>query len=120
MYKGLKPVLWCTQDQTALAEAEVEYDDHTSPSIYVKFHAGNASGGAREIFPEGCAFSQIRSRESLLLSGRRPPGLLPANQAVCIHPDIDYVFVQDGSEAMIMAASLADKVMKECGYTYLE
>ena len=37
VYKGLKPVLWCTQDQTALAEAEVEYEDHTSPSIYVKF-----------------------------------------------------------------------------------
>ena len=37
VYKGLKPVLWCTVDQTALAEAEVEYEEHTSPSIYVKF-----------------------------------------------------------------------------------
>ena len=43
VYKGLKPVLWCTQDQTALAEAEVEYMDHTSPSVYVKFPFDAAS-----------------------------------------------------------------------------
>jgi isoleucyl-tRNA synthetase len=51
VYKGLKPVLWCTQDQTALAEAEVEYDDHTSPSIYVKFPVVTAPRSSRRPFP---------------------------------------------------------------------
>ena len=51
VYKGLKPVLWCTQDQTALAEAEVEYDDHTSPSIYVKFPLVNSARRWTRSFP---------------------------------------------------------------------
>jgi isoleucyl-tRNA synthetase len=51
VYKGLKPVLWCTQDQTALAEAEVEYEDHVSPSIYVKFPVAGGSTAVAAKFP---------------------------------------------------------------------
>ena len=68
MYKGLKPVLWCTQDQTALAEAEVEYMDHESPSVYVKFPFDAASRN-------GLALPVLReSRRSPSLFGPRRPG----------------------------------------------
>ena len=57
VYKGLKPVLWCTADQTALAEAEVEYDDHTSPSIYVKFPLVTSPTVLSQTFPRSRSLS---------------------------------------------------------------
>src|SRR5678815_3279088 len=110
-YKGLKPVLWCTYDQTALAEAEVEYDDHTSPSIYVKFPivgSPDVLGRRFEMrFPPDVT-------GVIVVIWTTTPWTLPANQAVCLHPDIDYAFVQTGSEVLIVAEKLLGAVAKAC------
>jgi isoleucyl-tRNA synthetase len=112
VYKGLKPVLWCTQDQTALAEAEVEYDEHTSPSIYVKFPLLGSPAALKKIFggldlpPEATAVSVVIWTTT--------PWTLPANQAVCLHASIDYAFVQVGDQLLVIAEKLVDQVAKAC------
>ncbi len=118
VYKGLKPVLWCTVDQTALAEAEVEYEDHTSPSIYVKFPIKNlppspkAAGRFDFKFPADV-------RQVSVVIWTTTPWTLPANQAVCLHPDFDYAFVKVGDEVLVIAQKLVDTVAKACGlYDY--
>ena len=108
VYKGLKPVLWCTQDQTALAEAEVEYMDHESPSIYVKFPFDAAS---RERL--GLA-SLAGVKDVSIVIWTTTPWTLPANQAIAIHPDIDYAFVRVGDEVLVMAEKLVEEVSKSC------
>jgi isoleucyl-tRNA synthetase len=112
VYKGLKPVLWCTQDQTALAEAEVEYGDHTSPSIYVKFPVVTSPTALNAAFP-GIRFPDGIKLVSIVI-WTTTPWTLPANQAVCLHPDIDYAFVQVGEELLIMAEKLLESVAKAC------
>jgi len=108
VYKGLKPVLWCTQDQTALAEAEVEYEDHVSPSIYVKFPF--------QVNPHkqfGIAGLDGVEKVSIVI-WTTTPWTLPANQAIALHPDIDYAFVQVGDEVLVMAEQLIDAAAKAC------
>ena len=121
VYKGLKPVLWCTTDQTALAEAEVEYEDHTSPSIYVKFPLVTPPDvlGSDAIF--GMPFPADVKAVSVVI-WTTTPWTLPANQAVCLHPDIDYAFVKVGTDVLIIATQLVDGVAKACrlpAYTIL-
>ncbi len=112
VYKGLKPVLWCTADQTALAEAEVEYDDHTSPSIYVKFPLVTSPTVLSQTFP-GISFpGGIKSVSVVIWT--TTPWTLPANQAVCLHGEIDYAFVQVGDEVLIVAEKLLESVTKAC------
>ncbi|HET6675240.1 MAG TPA: isoleucine--tRNA ligase [Nitrospiraceae bacterium] len=113
VYKGLKPVLWCTHDQTALAEAEVEYDDHTSPSIYVKFPLISPPDVVAKASFKGVSFPDAVKRASVVI-WTTTPWTLPANQAVCLHPDIDYAFVQVGEDVLIMAEKLIDAVAKAC------
>ncbi|MCY3729416.1 MAG: isoleucine--tRNA ligase [Nitrospira sp.] len=108
VYKGLKPVLWCTHDQTALAEAEVEYMDHESPSIYVKFPFDAAS---RERL--GLAVPSGVENISIVI-WTTTPWTLPANQAIAIHPQIDYAFVHVGNEVLVMAEKLVEEVSKAC------
>jgi isoleucyl-tRNA synthetase len=112
VYKGLKPVLWCTVDQTALAEAEVEYEDHTSPSIYVKFPLVTSPTVLSKTFP-GISFPAGIKLVSVVI-WTTTPWTLPANQAVCLHGDIDYAFVQVGDEVLIVAEKLVEAVMKAC------
>ena len=112
VYKGLKPVLWCTQDQTALAEAEVEYEDHVSPSIYVKFPVAGGSTAVAAKFPTVKLPPDVTSVSVVIWT--TTPWTLPANQAVCLHQDIDYAFVQVGSEILILAEKLLDAVAKAC------
>jgi isoleucyl-tRNA synthetase len=112
VYKGLKPVLWCTADQTALAEAEVEYEDHTSPSIYVKFPLVTSPTVLSQTFP-GVVFPGGMKLVSVVI-WTTTPWTLPANQAVCLHGDIDYAFVQVGDEVLIVAEKLVESVMKAC------
>ena len=112
VYKGLKPVLWCTADQTALAEAEVEYEDHTSPSIYVKFPLVTSPTVLSKTFP-GISFPVDIKLVSVVI-WTTTPWTLPANQAVCLHGDIDYAFVQVGDEVLIVAEKLLESVMKAC------
>ncbi len=113
VYKGLKPVLWCTVDQTALAEAEVEYEDHVSPSIYVKFpftaSPAELSANQRLDLP------QVKDLKTVsVVIWTTTPWTLPANQAVCLHPELDYAVLQVGHEAMIIAAGLAEGFAKAC------
>jgi isoleucyl-tRNA synthetase len=112
VYKGLKPVLWCTTDQTALAEAEVEYEDHTSPSIYVKFPLVTSPPVLSKTFP-GISFPEGIKLVSVVI-WTTTPWTLPANQAVCLHGEIDYAFVQAGDEVLIVAEKLVENVMKAC------
>lgn len=119
VYKGLKPVLWCTVDQTALAEAEVEYEDHTSPSIYVKFPIEATQ--VREL---------VRDRLGIMLPAEisgvsiviwtTTPWTLPANQAVAVHPEIKYAFVQVGDEVLVIAEKLVEAVAAACQFQELK
>jgi len=112
VYKGLKPVLWCTTDQTALAEAEVEYEDHTSPSIYVKFPLVTSPTVLSKTF-SGISFPLNIKLVSVVI-WTTTPWTLPANQAVCLHGEIDYAFVQVGDEVLIVAEKLLESVTKAC------
>ncbi|MGH7205096.1 MAG: isoleucine--tRNA ligase [Nitrospiraceae bacterium] len=115
VYKGLKPVLWCTVDQTALAEAEVEYEDHTSPSIYVKFPFCDSPAELVRKGVVGVPLSDVKSVSAVIWT--TTPWTLPANQALCFHPEFDYAFVKLGDEVLVIAEKLVDTVAKACGFT---
>ncbi len=85
LYHGAKPVHWCPSCQTALAEAEVEYDDHRSHSIYVKFAAGDALGDVDPV---------LQDADVSVLIWTTTPWTIPANLAVAIGPRLDYVAVR--------------------------
>ncbi|MFQ5444500.1 MAG: isoleucine--tRNA ligase, partial [Nitrospinales bacterium] len=94
VYRGLKPVHWCTQCRTALAEAEVEYDDHTSSSIYVKFPVKTDSNNKLGCTKENPVYFVIWTTT---------PWTLPANLAVCLHPNFQYVKIKMDGEIYILA-----------------
>jgi isoleucyl-tRNA synthetase len=104
IYKDLKPVNWCSDCETALAEAEVEYYDKTSPSIYVKFDLSLKEDG----------------KPVYLIIWTTTPWTLLANVAVAIHPDFEYSFVSTGGEVWIMAQSLAGRVLEKAGVSEYE
>jgi len=103
VYRGLKPVHWCTSCVTALAEAEVEYDDRTSPSIYVKFPV---EGDLGRWFPNAA------DRAAFVLIWTTTPWTLPANLAICVHPDLEYTAVEIDEEVWVMAGGLKAEVLK--------
>src|SRR5438876_1411539 len=105
VYKGARPVYWCIHDQTALAEAEVEYDQHTSPSVYVKFPL--ASDPA-QIDPV------LAGRKVFVLIWTTTPWTLPANLGIAVHPDFEYVAFESGDEVYIVAAELLEVVATKC------
>jgi isoleucyl-tRNA synthetase len=108
VYKGARPVYWCIHDQTALAEAEVEYNQHTSPSVYVKFPF---AGDPAQIDPV------LAGRKVFALIWTTTPWTLPANLGIAVHPDFDYVAVESGDEVYIVAAELMDVVAARCNLT---
>ena len=119
VYKGLKPVLWCPVDQTALAEAEVEYEDHLSPSVYVKFPftvSPTEMGSDQRL---GLPTVKTLKAVSVVI-WTTTPWTLPANQAVCLHPDFDYAILQAGEEAFIVALGLEDAFAKACNIEKFE
>src|SRR5262249_12837582 len=89
LYKGKKPVYWCATDHTALAEAEVEYAEHTSPSIYVKFRYLEPLPG-------------LESKKVFLVIWTTTPWTLPANVGIQVHPKLDYVALVYGDEAYVV------------------
>jgi isoleucyl-tRNA synthetase len=103
IYKGLKPIYWCASCSTALAEAEVEYNDRTSPSIYVKFEASSPIPG-------------LEGKVSFVI-WTTTPWTLPANLAISVHPDFEYSAIKVGDETLIMATELASRVLMEAGVT---
>jgi isoleucyl-tRNA synthetase len=98
LYKGLRPVNWCTNHQTALAEAEVEYEDHTSPSVYVAF--------ALATLPKG-----LTRKDTDLVIWTTTPWTLPANLAICLHPDFDYIAYPVAGRVRIVARPLVDSFL---------
>ncbi len=109
--KSKKPVYWCSTCHTALAEAEVEYYDHASPSIYVKFPLLESIG---DLVGEEAA-EKIAAKKVFALIWTTTPWTLPANLAVALHPDYPYVAVEVESEVWILAEALAEQVMADLG-----
>ncbi len=105
VYRGLKPVYWCIHDRTALAEAEVEYENHTSPSVYVRYRLTSDAGA---IAPA------LAGREVYTVIWTTTPWTLPASLAVAFHPDFEYVALDCDGGVYIVANELAGKVIVEC------
>jgi len=104
IYRGLKPIHWCATCETALAEAEVEYDDHRSPSIYVSFAVRS---GLDKALPG--------LKDAAFLIWTTTPWTLPANMAVAVRPEFEYVAVSLKGRTLIVARELLDRVAKELG-----
>lgn len=102
IYRGLKPVYWCADCETALAEAEVEYADKTSPSIYVAFPVRDGRG----ILPQ---------EDTCVVIWTTTPWTLPANTAITLHPDFDYALVATEKGSLLLAADLVDQVLGTLG-----
>ncbi len=105
LYQGAKPVHWCMDCRSALAEAEVEYEDRTSPAIDVAFKVADNKTLAR-----GLRFSHIYEPVFAVI-WTTTPWTLPANQAVAVHPDSEYVLVRFAAGMFILAKELADRCM---------
>src|ERR1700739_3307518 len=115
VYRGLKPVYWCIHDRTALAEAEVEYESHTSPSIYVRYRLTPA--------PEPLD-PALAGREVYTIIWTTTPWTIPASMAVAFHPDFEYVALAASGDpkspsspsdpVYIVAAELAPAVISAC------
>jgi isoleucyl-tRNA synthetase len=108
VYKGLKPVHWCTYDQSALAEAEVEYADHTSPSVYVRFRLTDESVQSLDLPIEKPCYAVIWTTT---------PWTLPANLGIALKADFDYDVVEHDSENFIIASELLKTVAPKFGWT---
>jgi len=105
VYKGARPVYWCIFDQTALAEAEVEYHQHTSPSVYVKFPLRS---------DPALIDPALAGRKVFVLIWTTTPWTLPANLGIAVHPDFEYSAFEHGDEVYIVASELVDSVATKC------
>ncbi len=113
LYRGAKPVMWSVVEKTALAEAEIEYDDHTSTTIHVRFPVVASPGDGLD--------------GASVVIWTTTPWTVPGNRAVAYHPDLDYALVKvaatvDDSlsqvgEHLVIAADLVDSVAAEAGFT---
>ena len=102
IYKGLKPVYWCTDCETALAEAEIEYKDVDTTSIYVKFEVKDSKG-------------LFETKNTYIVIWTTTPWTLPGNTGITVGGDFTYAFVKVGNETLVMAKERVDDVMKESG-----
>ena len=106
LYRGAKPVMWSVVEKTALAEAEVEYHDHVSVTIWVKFPVVKAANPALE--------------GAKVVIWTTTPWTMPGNRAIAYGPDFDYqvVEVQGTGERLVVLADLAEQVAKDAGVTF--
>ncbi len=109
IYKGLRPVYWCIHDQTALAEAEVEYENHTSPSVWVKYLL---TSDAAKVNPA------LGGKKVSTIIWTTTPWTLPASMAVAFHPTEEYVALESNGEVFVVAERLAEVTVKNCGLDY--
>ncbi len=105
VYRSKKPVHWCATCLTALAEAEVEYEEHRTPSVYVKFPVADPTA-----WPALAA-----APVAALVIWTTTPWTLPANLAIAAHPDFRYAAVRVGDEVLVVAADLAPGLLQDCG-----
>ncbi len=107
VYKALRPVYWCADCQTALAEAEIEYGESRSPSIYVRFALKDGKGILAE-------------EDTFFVIWTTTPWTIPANLAIALHPYFDYILVKTEKGNLVLAKELAEGVLEELGLTSLE
>jgi len=110
IYKGLKPVHWCLDCRSALAEAEVEYEERTSPAIDVRFAVEDTAELAHRF-----GLAETPSLPASVVIWTTTPWTLPANQAVAVGPALRYTLVDTGSELLVLASDLAAKVLERVG-----
>jgi len=113
LYKGYKPVHWCLDCRSALAEAEVEYEERTDPGIDVRFAIAEPGEWARRL---GMAPTDLQKLSAVIWT--TTPWTLPANRAVAVHPEFDYSIVESGApgaERLLLATDLVAAVMKRAG-----
>src|SRR4051812_20140745 len=115
VYKGKKPVHWCIHCKTALAEAEVEYADHSSPSIYVEFPLAPESRDTLVSRMPGLA-----GRDVSVLIWTTTPWTIPSNLAIAFHPEFDYAAYDVEGRAVIVAEALAPRVAAAVGKPFGE
>lgn len=104
IYRGLKPVYWCPHCETALAEAEIEYDDHRSDSIFVRFEVVDGNG---VVNADGRTYALIWTTT---------PWTLPANLAIAVHPHYDYVLVETSAARYVVAEGLLASIASRLGW----
>lgn len=107
IYKGMKPVFWCADCGTALAEAEVEYLDKKSSSIYVKFKIKDAQG-------------KFEEEDSYVIIWTTTPWTLPANLAITLHPNYKYLLVRTNKGNLLIAEDLLEEVMEKINISEYE
>jgi isoleucyl-tRNA synthetase len=105
VYKGLRPVYWCIHDKTALAEAEIEYSNHTSPSVWVKYRL---TSDPAKIDPA------LAGKKVSTIIWTTTPWTLPASMAVAFHPDLEYVALEHNGELYVVADALAKPTLDAC------
>ncbi len=111
IYKGLKPVYWCPECETALAEAEIEYADDTTVSIYVKFQVRDDKG----------VFEGVAPKEKInFVIWTTTTWTLPANLAICLNESFEYSIVKVNDEYYVLAAELVENTMKAAAVTEYE
>jgi isoleucyl-tRNA synthetase len=110
VYKGRKPIYWCTDCQTALAAAEIEYGDETSPSLYVAYKYQDADS----VFPE------LAGKDVNVIIWTTTPWTLPASGAVALHPRYQYGFYEVNDKVYVLATDLKDEVSKATGLDFGE
>lgn len=98
IYKGLKPIYWSPSSESSLAEAEIEYQDVESPSIYVAFNVKDGKG--------------VLESDTAFVIWTTTPWTLPANLGIFVHPDFEYVHVQADDRKFVVAKELLDAVTK--------
>ncbi len=106
VYKGLRSVYWCIHDRTALAEAEVEYEMHTSPTVWVKYSLADDPSKLD---------SALTGRQVSTVIWTTTPWTLPASMAVAFHPEAEYVALDSGSDVYIVAEKLAADFSSRAG-----
>ncbi|HEX5707528.1 MAG TPA: isoleucine--tRNA ligase, partial [Pyrinomonadaceae bacterium] len=112
VYKGARPVYWCIHDQTALAEAEVEYNEHTSPSVYVKFPLASDPASIDKA---------LAGRRVFFLIWTTTPWTLPANLGIAVNPLFEYAAFEnpENGEVYVVASDLMQDVAEKCGIAKL-
>jgi len=114
LYRGKKPVYWCAHHRTALAEAEIEYGDHSSPSIWVSFEMADDARAKVPFLPA--------DKPAHFVIWTTTPWTLPANLAITLHPQFMYALVDVGDKIHLVAADLVETFAKDVGiedYTVL-
>ncbi|HAX72878.1 MAG TPA: isoleucine--tRNA ligase [Firmicutes bacterium] len=106
IYKGLKPIYWSPSSETALAEAEIEYHDKKSPSIYVAFKVADGKG--------------ILSGDEEFVIWTTTPWTIPANLGICVNADLEYAIVSANERKFIVAKELVEKLSEELGWETYE